>query len=203
MPQKSKTRLLSEMQSVVLDKEFAKKNPKIELYHVYRKVAKKKDLRYDITEMPARMLGKEFVRTKGNSNSEKYQELYTVLEGNAIFLIQKQQKRIVQDVAAINAQKGEWVIIPPDYSVITINPSKTDILKIGNWVSEKTQNIYKELEDAGGASYFYTQSGWIKNKNYQRIPILRFGKPLKTKPSSLDFLSRGGGTGRRVAFRTL
>ena len=89
---------------------------------------------------------------------------------------------------AISAKKDDWVIIPSGYSVITINTSEKDTLKTGNWVSEKTQNIYQELEEMGGAGYFYTKDGWIRNENYQLIPCLRFLKPLKRKPINLDFL---------------
>jgi len=40
-----------------------------------------------------------------------------------------------------------------------------------------------------GACYFYTKSGWIKNKNYKFVPKIRFEKPLKEKPKNLDFLA--------------
>jgi len=39
-----------------------------------------------------------------------------------------------------------------------------------------------------GAGYFYTKSGWIKNKNYGKVLQLRFERPLKSKPKNLDFL---------------
>ena len=65
------------------------------------------------------------------------------------------------------------------------------VLKNFNWVSEKNQNIYKDLEAMKGASYFYTKSGWVKNKNYKRVPKLRFKKPLKKEPKDLEFLRKG------------
>lgn len=184
-------RFLREMDKVLFDKKFAKKNPKAELYQVYRRIKKKKDLRYDITIMPPKMLGNEFVRTKGNRNSKGFQELYTVLQGKAIFLMQRTKGGIVEDVVAIRTKEREWVIVPPDYSVIMINPLNSEVLKTGNWVSEKTENIYKELEKMEGACYFYTKSGWIKNDNYKNVPPLRFEQPLKKRPKDLDFLSKG------------
>jgi len=184
------------MEKVVFDKNFAKKFPDLELYYMYRGVKKEDGVRYDITVIPAQILGKEFTRTKGNRNSNDFPELYTVLEGKAIFLMQKAKpsfaeasegKGEIEDVFVVKAKRGEFVIVPPKYAVITINPSK-ETLKLGNWVSEKNENIYEELEKMGGACYFYTQSGWIKNKNYKKIPPLRFKKPLKEKPENLDFL---------------
>jgi oxalate decarboxylase/phosphoglucose isomerase-like protein (cupin superfamily) len=48
--------------------------------------------------------------------------------------------------------------------------------------------VYKELLAMKGAGYFYTKSGWKKNKNYKIVPKLRFESPLKQIPSNLDFL---------------
>ena len=193
-------RHLYDMKLVLYDKEWAETAPNLELYYMYRGVKpafakasagkQKGEIRYDITIIPPRMLGKEFTRTKGNRNSKNFQELYTVLEGKAIFLMQKTQTGktdIIEDIAAVSAKKGETVIFPPKYAAITINPTKKE-LKIGNWVSEKNKNIYKDLEKMKGAGYFYTKSGWKKNKNYKKIPKLRFGKPLKKIPKNLDFL---------------
>jgi len=184
---KPEVRFLKEMEKVVFDRDFAKKFPNLELYYMYRGVKKKGELRYDITDIPPQMLGKELTKTKGNRNSKNFSELYTVLKGGAILLMQKMKGKTVKDVVAFKLKKGDYVIIPPKYHVITINPSKKS-LKIANWVSEKNENIYKELETMQGACYYYIKSGWIKNKNYKKIPKLRFKKPLKKMPKNLDFL---------------
>jgi len=186
---KAKIRFLKEMEDVIYDREWFKDAKNLELYYVYRAIKREGDLRYDITEIPAKMLGKEFVKTKGNRNSKGYQELYTVLEGEAILLMQKNKEDIVEDVIAVKAKGGDWIIVPPDYTVITINPSQK-LLKTGNWVSEKTENLYEDIEKMKGACYFYTESGWTKNKNYKTIPELRFEKPLKSRPKNLDFLKK-------------
>ena len=178
------------MQDLLYDKEWAKKAPNLELYYMHRGLKKKGELRYDITIIPSKMLGKEFIRTKGNRNSKNFQELYTVLKGKAIFLMQKTKRgkpNIIEDIVAVEAKKGESVIFPARYAAITINPLKKE-LKIANWVSKKNNNVYKELEKMKGAGYFYTKKGWIKNKNYKEVPKLRFEKPLKKIPRNLDFL---------------
>ena len=149
------------------------------VYYMYRGVKKKGNLRYDITVILPKMLGQEFAKTKGNCNSKNYQELYTVLKGKAIFLMQKFQGKTVKDIIAVKAKKEKAIIVPPKYYVISINPSK-NILKLGNWVSEKNKNIYEAVEKRQGAAYYLTKSGWIKNKNYKKIPKLQFKKPLKS-----------------------
>jgi glucose-6-phosphate isomerase len=184
---KPQIRYLDDMRMVLYDKNWAKRAPNFELYFMYRGVKKRKGLRYDITIIPPGMLGKEFVKTKGHEHSKNYGEIYIVLKGEAIYLMQKCEGKEVKDVYAVKAKKGEAVIIPPGYGHLTINPSKKNLIE-ANWCSEKCQNKYGLFEKMKGACYFYTKSGWIKNKNYKFIPKLRFEKPLKKIPKSLEFL---------------
>ncbi|MBZ9577434.1 glucose-6-phosphate isomerase [Patescibacteria group bacterium] len=183
-------RYLHDMKDVIYDKEWLKTAPNLELYYMYRGLKKKGELRYDITVVPPQMLGEEFVRTKGNRNSKNFPELYIVLEGEAIFLMQKTKGKaieIVEDVIAVKAKPGDSINISAEYAVVMINPSQKT-LKTANWVSEKNENIYEELGAMKGACYFYTKKGWIKNKNYKKVPKLRFEKPRKSIPKNLDFL---------------
>jgi len=199
-------RYLNDMREVIYDKQWLKKAPNLELYYMYRGIKKKRDLRYDITIIPSRMLGKEFVKTKGHEHIGKYSELYIVLEGEAIYLMQKCKGNLVEDVYAVKAKKGDVVIIPSGYAHVSINPSKKD-LKMANWVSEDCKSDYRMFEKKQGACYFAiaqkskikkeqvphkreqkSKIKWIKNKNYKDVPELRFEKPLKSMPKNLDFL---------------
>ena len=177
-------RKLKDMEKVVYDKEwFRTANPDLELYYMYRMIEEKNGLRYDITVIPANMLGKEFTKTKGHFHDKKYGEVYTVLEGEAIYLMQKEG-----DVYAVKAKKGDVVIIPSFYGHVTINPNKSQELKMANWVSVNCQSDYLPYEENQGAAYFFTKQGWIKNESYKNIPELRFEEPLKSVPENLDFL---------------
>jgi len=183
------TRILEELEDVVYDRNLAKRYPSLELYYMHRGVRREGDLRYDITIMPAQMLGEEFVKTKGHNHQKGMQELYTILMGEAIFLMQKTKNDVVEDVFAVKAKEGDWIMIPPHYAHITINPSEKE-LKMANWVSEECKSVYEGIAKMGGACYFYTRSGWIKNKNYKNIPEIRFEQPLKEKPEDLRFLKQ-------------
>jgi len=184
---KPDVRCLNDMREVIYDKEWLKTAPNSELYYMYRGLKEENGLKYNITVMPAKMLGKEFVKTKGHIHIGNYGETYTVLEGEAIYFMQKTKDRIVEDVCAVKARKGESVIIPPLYGHITINPSKEN-LKTGDWSSQNCKSSYSLFEKLNGACYYYTQKGWVKNENYENIPQIRFEKPLKSLPKDLSFL---------------
>ena len=188
---KPDVRHLDEMREVLYDRKWAKKAPNLELYHMYRGLKKKDGLRYDITIIPPQMLGKEFVKTKGHEHLGNFGEIYIVLEGEAIYLMQKREKDSVKDIYVVEAKKGDVVLIPPLYGHVTINPSRKT-LKMANWVAENCKSSYRIFEKKQGACYFAVAQKlkvkWIKNKNYKKIPKLRFEKPKKKIPENLDFL---------------
>ena len=179
---KPNTRYLKDIKGIIYDKKWLKTaSDNLELYYMYRGIEKQGNKRYDVTIIPPKMLGKEFVKTKGHKHSPR--EIYKVLKGKAIFLIQKTRNKIVEDVFAIKANQNDLIIIPPNYDHITINPINKE-LQLGNWISKNCKNNYKSIEKMEGACYFYVKSAknktaWIKNKNYKKIPKLRFEKPFK------------------------
>jgi glucose-6-phosphate isomerase len=182
-------RYLKDMQNVVYSREWAKTAPNLELYYMYRKIEIENGLRYDITVIPPKMLGEEFVKTKGHHHAGNYGELYIVLEGEGIYFMQKGDENKIDDACAVKAKKGEAIIIPEGYGHITINPSDKE-LETANWVKESDKGNFSLFEKAQGACYYYTKEGWIKNENYKSVPPLRFEKPLKTLPENLDFLKK-------------
>lgn len=172
-------RYLDGIKEVLYDKKWLKTAPNLELYYMNRGVKEKNGLRYDITIVPPQMLGKEFTKTLGHEHSDNFGEIYTVLSGEALYLIQKVKKNKVEDVYVIKAKKGESAIIPSGYGHITINASKK-ILKESNWIAKDCKNIYDLFLKNEGACYYYTDKGWIKNIKYKSVPKLRFKKPLKS-----------------------
>ena len=195
-------RRLNDMKGVIYDKKWLKKAPNFELYYMYRGLKRKDGLRYDITIIPSKMLGQEFVKTKGHEHLGRYGEIYIVLEGEAIFLIQKRNKDEIEDVYAVKAKKGDVTIIPSYYGHITINPSQKN-LKMANWISENCKSDYQPfLEKKGGCYFFLAKKSssilrdknkkfgikWLKNNNYKKVPQLRFENPQKSLPKELNFL---------------
>ncbi|BFT95064.1 MAG: glucose-6-phosphate isomerase family protein [Minisyncoccus archaeiphilus] len=179
-------RKLEDMSTVVLDKEWLQKAGNPDLYYMYRGVKEKDGLRHDITVIPAMMMGKEFVKTKGHFHSSGHPELYTVLEGKAIFLMQKGN----QDCYIVEASAGQSVIIPGDYEHITINPSPNQQMKMANWISLDYSSDYSTINDKQGACWFYTTEGWKENPNYGTVPSIRKELPLDNIPDDLSFLKK-------------
>jgi len=181
------TRSLEELVDVLLDKSFlAKVDKKTILYYMFRDVRRKVDeallrrnrIRYDVTIIPPRTLGQEYVKTAGHYHPEakkglSYTEIYEVLHGKAHYLLQKAENEKVVDVLLVEAEKGDKVIIPPNYGHVTINPSEKTLI-MTNLVSSEFQSLYEPYRVRRGAAYFELKDGTFKeNENYGRLPPLR------------------------------
>lgn len=194
---KPSIRHLSEMKELLFDQKWAKNASDLELYYMYRDLSEndqdkekiiQAELRYDITVIPGLMLGKEYNKTAGHDhplvpNTQiTYPEIYQVLEGKVIFLIQDSEKDQIKDIYAIKAQTGDRIIIPPNYEHLMINPNQKQI-KTANWVCrEFGSNVYKPFRSKHGFSYYAIkneqgQIEWVKNKNYFQVPELKFKEP--------------------------
>ncbi len=199
-------RTVEEMKGVVFDKRFlASANMDVELYYMFRDVSKDEEdankikergLRYDVTIIPPRTLGSEFVKTAGHyhpyltGSKLTYPEMYEVLEGDAHYLLQKREEERgiekITDVVVVKAKKGDTVIIPPNYGHVTINPSEAT-LKMANWVARTFSSIYEPIRGRGGAAYFELTTGaFIKNERYETVPGIRFLKPSDTWLKELE-----------------
>lgn len=177
-------RYLNDMREMFIQAP-ADENPP--LYYMYRGIKQENGLRYDITVIPPLMFGDEFNKTKGHYHCSGHGELYVVLKGKALFLMQKGEDEIT-DVYYVKAEAGESVIIPKGYAHFTINPATDTTLEMANWISSECLSDYKPVEKKKGACYFYTTKGWIKNNNYKKVPEPREEEPLKQAPQELGFL---------------
>jgi len=190
-------RYAEDLKPVLYQPEMLKEN--FPAYYMYRdscleehrKVILAKGLRYDYTVTPPSKIGTEFVKTFGHyhpkANSLSYPELYQVIEGEALFLIQRRgsDEREIEDFIVIEAGEGDIVLIPPEYGHVLVNASKKKLVT-SNWVSRNFQSIYTQYKRLRGACYYYTESGWVKNERYSRIPEIRFAKSLANEIFDVD-----------------
>ncbi|MDD2777694.1 MAG: glucose-6-phosphate isomerase family protein [Methanocellales archaeon] len=220
-------RRIDDMKEVIYDKKWLKSAGNLDLYYMYRdlslsrrdeEIIKKNGLRYDITIIPPLVLGVEYVKTIGHYHPQvpeaklSYVEVYEVLNGEAHYLLQKCQNDYVRDVVLIKAERGDKVIIPPDYGHVTINPSNKE-LRMCNWIARNFSSIYEPIKEKGGAAYFELVTGFVKNENYGNVPELRFLGPtnfsevglrknkemyglIREDPTLLEFLTKPQDYGR-------
>ena len=158
------------------------------VYYMYRNVGFKKDVDvfnknhiiYDITVVENGTIGKEFVKTVGHyhpikaGTNVRYPEVYEVLYGNALVVMQQiQNDERVENVFVVAATAGEKVVLPPGCGHVTVNIGKSKLV-LANLVSSEFVLIYDPFKAKRGASYYVLQQNGrpmlSPNKLYETIP---------------------------------
>ena len=195
-------RRLKDIRNLVFDAMWLR-NSDVEtpIYYMFRGVCNtseadiisKNHLRYDITVIPKFMLGQEYVKTYGHYHPEvlgtnvSYTEIYEILHGSAIVLMQKVKDSTVIDSYFVELSKGDIVIIPPNYGHITINNGDCDLV-MSNWVCSEFKSEYVEIERMRGGAYFFVEGRTVKNRAYDNKNELR---QVKSTDHSLISIKQG------------
>ncbi|MDI6721360.1 MAG: glucose-6-phosphate isomerase family protein [Candidatus Aenigmarchaeota archaeon] len=176
-------RLLKDMKALFMDPSMDDDDEM--LYAMYRNVVlpehkglfERMHLRHDITVIPVKFIGMEYVKTFGHYHPNGFPEIYEVLEGECCFLLQKRgPDGSIKDFIVIRAKKGNVIVIPPGYGHVTVNHyGKT--LVMANIVSDKFDSDYLPYIELKGAAYYHTTGGFIRNPAYKSVPEIRFLQP--------------------------
>jgi glucose-6-phosphate isomerase, archaeal len=160
-------------------------------YWMYNGVYQRKDrgaldgspLRYDLTLIPPRLIGTEYIKTHGHLHSADaasgltYPEVYEVLVGTAHFFFQTLDLAGPDAPAAfwIEAQAGDKVLVAPGLDHLAINPGP-GLLLVADVMAAGVSNIYERFRVAQGAAYYEVNSGgvpqFVSNPAYRRTAPL-------------------------------
>jgi glucose-6-phosphate isomerase len=143
----------------------------LDLYYMYRSVLRKDGMRFDITLIPPLTVAGECAKTHGHYHPKSedglaYPEVYQVLNGSAVFIMQKKNRNGSVDVSIVSAKARDVVLIPSGYGHVTIN-SGDDALVLSNLVYDMFEPMYHEYDENRGAAYYYLKEGNIvQNGSY-------------------------------------
>ena len=182
-----------------------------DVYYMYRGVFQKEGVRFDITVIPPARIEGEFAKTYGHSHpiAEKdlsYPEIYQVLHGSAAFLLQQTNRDKAVDVKLIKSGKGDVLLIPPNFSHVTINPGNVPLV-LANIVADGFESDYSDFKKNRGAAFYCMADGNVEQnanyvvKNLEKPEIKRFNSrygfscrdilgELNSNPKKFEFLKR-------------
>ena len=164
-------RIVRDMKETLMDKEVATKYSNKHLYYMYREVYKNNDIRFDITHITPSELGAEYAKTHGHYHQRSpdgldYPEVYQIIKGTAVFVLQKRLTSGMVHVIIVDAQEGDPVLLPPGYGHVTVNKSNDELI-LSNLVYDKFESNYDDYKDNQGAACYILNNGIVeKNQNY-------------------------------------
>lgn len=202
--EKSSVRTANDARNYFMDKN-AKSSP--DLYFMNQGICAREDcakikaagFRFDVTVIPAHMIGQEYIKTIGHihpykpGTKSRYAEIYEIINGEALFILQKMNPSnsdIVEDVVVVRANRGEKAVMLPEYGHVTVNAGKEPLV-MADWVWADFKSEYEVYEKHHGAAYYVVnknnQIEFIPNKNYQNLPRYRIAKPKSILEFAADF----------------
>lgn len=174
----------NKMKSVLRNPEFNKEEI---FYSFYEGVALEKDvklfkdygLRYDLIVVNQGTACGEFKKTSGHyhctvpGSEISYPEIYEVLQGNALFMLQKcNSQGNIDDALAVNAKPGDKLVIPPEYGHATINIGEEPLV-FADLVSTACSNTYGQIAQNHGMCHYVLE----KNDGFEIIPNPAYENP--------------------------
>lgn len=187
----TRERLLEELTHVALASDICQ-GCQDSVYTMFNGVYRRSDaerivdsgLRYELTLIPPRMIGRELIKTHGHLHNAPpggnitYAEICEVLVGTAHFFFQTldPEEPAATHAFFIEAGPGDKVIIPPDLDHLTINASAGPLL-FSDVVALGIQGVYDRYQKSGGAAYLEVRDDqtpvFITNPRYRRVPPLQ------------------------------
>ncbi|HZS92366.1 MAG TPA: glucose-6-phosphate isomerase family protein [Chloroflexota bacterium] len=163
-----RTRRAAEMRDVLPPEVSAEIDPDEPLYSMINGVyhtgdlamASRSPLRYELTVLPPRRLGREYVKTLGHIHSPApsgaltYAEVYEVLLGRAHFLFFRMHPdgEEVEEMVVVEAGPGDRVVVPPGYHHLSVNPGDEAMI-FSDLIDRSAATDYSLLRARGGAPY--------------------------------------------------
>lgn len=184
-----------DMRELLYDRTGTGKEP---LYEFFVGVAGKNDaaaidatgLRYDvIVVFPGNVSG-EFKKTSGHEHYGPYPEIYEVLHGTALFLVQKENAGRIEYFAAVEAGAGEKILVPPGYAHATVNIGSTPLV-FSDLVADHCKNRYEGIQENHGMGYYVLDDdgtpAFERNANYREAPPVKRVQPQSRPELGLAF----------------
>ncbi len=155
----TEARLASDLMPVL--RQGADVDPALVAYLMYRGVHLPPDgpsfcragIRYDITVLAGAWPGPEPVKTLGHFHSQvpgssvTYPELYQVISGWGLYIIQREGVEVV----LVEARSGDLVWVPPGSGHVTVNPGPGPLV-MANLISVACLPNYEPFLSRGGAA---------------------------------------------------
>ena len=173
------------------------------VYEKDRALFQKYDFRYDITVIAPGTINGECKKTSGHyhgyfaDGSSVYPEVYEVLEGKALYVLQKaanfdkKEEPVFEDRKAVFVDAGQAIIVPPFYGHCSINIGDGPMV-FSNIAVVACPLHYNIIEEKHGLSFYALKdkNGAINlenNKNYANVSDIEKAFPLENPDLGIRF----------------
>lgn len=171
------TRKLSELKEVIKE---SNQNVDQDIYWVFSEVGDK--LWENMTIITPGLLSNEYPKTYGHYHASSDQtEIYKVIKGQGIFLLQKKHtengklvENKIDKVFLVAGEEGDEIQVPSNYGHSWSNTGSFPLITVDNWKWGHTDDDYLPIKRQQGMSYYIEQVNGkinlVPNQNYIELP---------------------------------
>lgn len=164
---------LNDIKTEVLD--YNKKNSNSLVYKIYSSIRKSSDtllfessnLTCDLFVIFSQKIGREYSKTSSislsNDNFSFNEILFQTINGSGYFILQDLDD--IKNIKVIKIKKDSIVVIPKNHSFVIINDNLEKNLILINLKSKNLEYNFNVLNKYNGSTLYFTDKGFIKNKN--------------------------------------
>jgi glucose-6-phosphate isomerase len=166
------------------------------------------DWRYDVTVFRPGRYGDEYLRTVGHyhppaeGTSTAYPEVYEVLSGTALFILQSVDDQEagpaearVLDLVLLRAEPGEKAMMLPGHSHWTVNITEEPLI-VSNWICDGFSSSYESARVARGPSCYVVAAA--EGPELRRNPVYSHPPARVTHSQTADVPELGLVAGRPI-----
>ncbi len=173
------------------------------VFEKHRALFAKYDFRYDITVIMPGTVNSECKKTSGHYHGYipgeqlTYPEVYEVLSGEAIYILQKvknfdnpDEEIEIGEIKAVRVKAGQAIIIPPFWGHCSINGG-TDALVFSNIAVVSCPLHYEPIKNKHGLGLYALRNNGeiqlVKNQSYKSVPDFKVVTPLENSDLGIEF----------------
>ncbi len=139
----------------------------------------------NVTMIASGSFNGEFPKTFGHYHGVDVPEIYHLIEGQGILLLQKKHMEgetwipeKVSEVLLIQAKPGDEILITPEWGHSWSNVGTGPLISFDDWRSGHTPGDYEKIEQLQGLAYYLiSENGQVKpvpNPHYVDLPEPKF-----------------------------
>ena len=134
----------------------------------------------DMTVVAPGLYGKEYCKTYGHYNLANTTEIYNLVSGEGVMLMQKKHiengvwiPEMVDEFFLVNLSLGDELIIASEYAHSLSNLGSKPLITFDDWQYGHTEADYKEIKALQGMAFYLLNENGLKivpNPRYKNLP---------------------------------
>ncbi|NBV76806.1 hypothetical protein EBR66_01435 [bacterium] len=136
--------------------------------------------RPNVTVWETGTVGGEYIKTYGHYHEGMLSDVYEVLDGEGIVLLQKlgNMEGVVEEFRCMPCKKGDRILMPAFWGHVIVNTGKTCLVTLDSSTGSGSAR-YEEVKRMNGFAYYIKEQNGkpflVRNPRYTEVQLVDYG----------------------------